>query len=226
MAQANKKVKAEEAAAQDDPTLMQVLKKILRRDTTWTLVRLPQHGFDIAALFSVPGSQALSVQTTMETKVCLQEELQDALLWFKAVVAIITGIVCGFHLDGASGLIAGVAAVIGLSTLFVQYYLRVDDEAYGGLTSLLLDSAYVAFAAFLVRIYAFHFSVLSVQTSQSFHFSCIHSAVAYFGCGRLCIERPSDCAGVVDSDTFCVVWGRTQRGFETSTFHPAPHSTS
>jgi hypothetical protein len=65
MAQANKKVKAEEAAAQDDPTLMQVTKKILRRDTTWTLVRLPQHGFDIAALFAVPGSQALFVQTTM-----------------------------------------------------------------------------------------------------------------------------------------------------------------
>jgi hypothetical protein len=99
----------------------------------------------------------------------LQEELQDALLWFKAVVAIITGIVCGFHLDGASGLIAGVAAVIGLSTLFVQYYLRVDEEAYGGLTSLLLDSAYVAFAAFLVRIYAFQFSVYRRHRAFSFH---------------------------------------------------------
>jgi low affinity Fe/Cu permease len=80
----------------------------------------------------------------------LQTELQDALLWFKVVVSIITGIVCGFHIDGAPGLIAGVAVVTGLSTLFLQSYLKVDDEAYGGMGSLLLDSAYVAFAAFLV----------------------------------------------------------------------------
>lgn len=57
---------------------------------------------------------------------------------------------CGFHIEGAAGLVAGVSVVIGLTTLFIQAYLRVDEDAYGGLGGLLVDSAYVAFAAFLV----------------------------------------------------------------------------
>lgn len=82
---------------------------------------------------------------------CVQAELQDGLLWLKVVLAVITGVVCGFHVEGAAGLVVGVAVVTGLTTLFIQAYLRVDEDAYGGLPSLLMDSAYVAFAVFLVR---------------------------------------------------------------------------
>lgn len=71
-------------------------------------------------------------------------------MWLKVVLAVFTGIIWGFYVDGATGLIGGVAIVTGITALFVQSYLRIDDEAYGGLGSLLLDSSYVAIAAFLV----------------------------------------------------------------------------
>lgn len=83
----------------------------------------------------------------------MQPELHDCLLWLKVLIGVITGLIWGFYVDGATGLIAGIAIMTGITALFVQTYLRIDDEAYGGLGSLLLDSAYVAIAAFLVRTF-------------------------------------------------------------------------
>lgn len=80
----------------------------------------------------------------------VQAELHDCLLWLKVVLAVLTGIACGVYIDGAVGLVTGGAVVTGVTTLFIQAYLNIDEDAYGGLSSLLLESGYVAFAAFLV----------------------------------------------------------------------------
>lgn len=67
-------------------------------------------------------------------------------------LALLIGALWGsLPVQGLSGLLFAIAAIAGLQSGFLQVWLSIDPEDYGGALTLLFEGAMPTFALFMVR---------------------------------------------------------------------------
>lgn len=82
----------------------------------------------------------------------MQAELDDAVLWVKVLIAIITGVCWGYCMEGFPALAGGVMVVASFTTAFIRGYLGLDEADYGGQGAVMFEGLLPATATFLVRV--------------------------------------------------------------------------
>ena len=71
--------------------------------------------------------------------------------WFKQLIAVAVALTCGIlGVTGAVGIISFGISVAMLTYIYLQFYLRINDSEFGGITSLIFDGMMATFATFLV----------------------------------------------------------------------------
>jgi ABC-type dipeptide/oligopeptide/nickel transport system permease component len=82
----------------------------------------------------------------------MQDEVEDASFWCKVCLALIIGVIWGLlPMQGVSGLFFAVAAAAALQSGFLQVWLQIDPEDFGGALNLLKEGAMPTLSLFLVR---------------------------------------------------------------------------
>ena len=145
-------------------SVFDLIRKIVRKDSDWTQVWTMFHKRMLHPLHRSEEHHSI-LSATQESDVphvrqLVQEQVEDVMLWCKALTGLATGVLWGvMPMEGAPAIISGLTAVGLASLMFLRMLATFDDEEFGGPATLIFHGVAPGGAMFLVRT-ALHCSAL------------------------------------------------------------------